>query len=79
MNYETKKMAIMVLGDRRAQGWTHDELLELREWMRELDDEAGLLDYLKRECQPILERQAMVAALIERVKSECAIARGETK
>lgn len=32
---DIKEMSIMVLADRKMQGFTHPELLEMREWMRE--------------------------------------------
>lgn len=68
---EIKEMSIMVLADRKMQGFTHAELLELREWMREAAaaDIATFRAYLERECQPIRARQAMVADAIGRIKA----------
>lgn len=68
---EIKEMSIMVLADRKMQGFTHPELLELREWMREAAaaDIATFRAYLERECQPIRARQAMVADAIGRIKA----------
>ena len=67
---DIKEMAMMVLADRRMQGHTSDDLLELRDWIREasanMDD---LRAYLERECQPIRARQAMVADAIGRIKA----------
>lgn len=62
-------MARMVLADRKLQGYTPDDLLELREWMREasanMDD---LRAYLERECQPIRARIQQVHALVDHHK-----------
>lgn len=68
---EIKEMSIMVLADRKMQGFTHPELLEMREWMREAAaaDIATFRAYLERECQPIRARQAMVADAIGRIKA----------
>lgn len=68
---DIKEMAMMVLADRRMQGYTSDDLLELREWMREAAaaDIATFRAYLERECQPIRARQAMVADAIGRIKA----------
>lgn len=68
---DIKEMSIMVLADRKMQGFTHAELLELREWMREAaaDDITAFRAYLERECKPIRGRQAMVASAIERIKA----------
>ena len=61
---DIKEMSIMVLADRKMQGFTHPELLEMREWMREAAaaDIGAFRAYLDRECQPIRARQAMVDA-----------------
>jgi len=68
---DIKEMSIMVLADRKMQGFTHPELLEMREWMREAAaaDIATFRAYLERECQPIRARQAMVADAIGRIKA----------
>lgn len=62
-------MARMVLADRKLQGYTPDDLLELRGWMREasanMDD---LRAYLERECQPIRARIQQVHALVDHHK-----------
>ena len=66
---DIKEMAIMVLADRKMQGYTQDDLLELRDWIREasanMDD---LRAYLERECQPIRDRIQRVNALVEHHK-----------
>lgn len=68
---DIKEMSMMVLADRKMQGFTHPELLEMREWMREAAaaDIATFRAYLERECQPIRARQAMVADAIGRIKA----------
>lgn len=70
MPRDMKEMAMLVLSDRRIQGYTQDEMLELRDWMREaaetnMDD---LRAYLEREVKPIRERKAMVDAAVLRIK-----------
>lgn len=68
---DIKEMSIMVLADRKMQGFTHPELLEMREWMREAAaaDIGAFRAYLDRKCQPIRARQAMVADAIGRIKA----------
>lgn len=71
MPMDLKEMAMKVMADRRMQGFTHPELLEMREWMREAAtaDIGAFRAYLERECQPIRARQAMVADAIGRIKA----------
>lgn len=71
MPRDLKEMAMKVMDDRRMQGYTHDEMLELRDWMREAfrANPADLRAYLVRECQPIDARAAMVRDAIERIKA----------
>lgn len=69
MPRDIKEMAMMVLADRKMHGYTPDDLLELREWMREaasnMDD---LRAYLERECKPIRARIQQVHALVDHHK-----------
>jgi hypothetical protein len=71
MPRDLKEMAMKVMADRRMQGWTQDEMLELRDWMREAfqANSADLRAYLVRECAPIDARAAMVLGAIERIKA----------
>lgn len=72
---DMKEMAMLVLSDRRIQGYTQDEMLELRDWMREAA-EANMDDlraYLEREVNPIRERKAMVDAAVMRIKERIEI------
>lgn len=71
MPMDLKEMAMKVMADRRMQGWTQDEMLELRDWMRDAfaENAADFRAYLDRECQPIRARQAMVADAIGRIKA----------
>lgn len=71
MPRDLKEMAMKVMADRRMQGWTHDEMLELRDWMREAfaENVSDFRAYLERECQPIDARAAMVRDAMERIKA----------
>lgn len=71
MPMDLKEMAMKVMADRRMQGWTQDEMLELRDWMRVafVENVSDFSAYLERECQPIDARAAMVRDAVERIKA----------
>lgn len=71
MPKDLNEMAMKVMADRRMQGWTQDEMLELRDWMRDAfaENAADFRAYLERECQPIDARAAMVRDAMERIKA----------
>ena len=71
MPMDLKEMAMKVMADRRMQGWTQDEMLELRDWMRDAfaENAADFRAYLERECEPINARIRAVRDAVDRIKA----------
>ena len=65
-----QEMAIAILGDRKTQGYTPDDLHDLRDAFRSMatNDIGDFRRYLEAEIVPIRERQKMVFDLVSRIK-----------
>lgn len=72
---EIHEMAIMVMADRKMQGWTPDELEEMREDFRQMAQEniEDFREYLDTQCKPIRHRQQLVRDAIARIKERIEI------
>lgn len=65
------EMAILLMQDRKMQGWPDSDLAEMQEWLRAAatQDIDSLRTYLEDKCRPIRERKAMVDAAMVRIKA----------
>lgn len=71
---EISEMAIMVLADRKTQGWTPDEIEEMREDFRDMAkaDMEDFRRYLESQVKPIMERKQLMLDAIARIKQRIA-------
>lgn len=69
---ELQMLAMTLLAERKANGYTFDELDELRDGMRDMAiaDLDDFRKYLEAEMLPILERRRIVAEMVARIKAK---------
>lgn len=71
MNSDVAQMAAMVMADRKMQGWTFDEIEEMRlDFQRMAEKDLNdFCEYLETQCKPIRFRQQMLRDTVALLKA----------